>query len=44
MTAPVEYWATEELPGITWDPNTEPPDDDGEGPGIETVTVQGDLL
>lgn len=28
MTA-VEYWATDELPGIAWDPNTEPPDDDG---------------
>lgn len=43
MTAAVEYWATEEIPGITWDPNAEPPDDD-EGPGIETVNVIGDLL
>lgn len=40
MTAPVEYWATEELPGTTWNP--EPPDDDE--PGIETVNVTGDLL
>jgi hypothetical protein len=43
VTVPVEYWATEELPGITWDPTPEPPDDDGE-PGIETVNVTGDLL
>ena len=28
MTAPVEYWATEEIPGIAWDPDAEPPDDD----------------
>jgi hypothetical protein len=40
-----EYWATEEIPGIAWNPNAEPPDDDdGEGPGVETVTVTGDLL
>jgi hypothetical protein len=44
VTAPVEYWAAEELPGITWDPNAEPPHDDGDGPGIETVHVIGDLL
>jgi hypothetical protein len=42
VTAPVEYWATEEIPGTTWDPNAEPPDDDE--PGIETVHVIGDLL
>jgi len=41
VTVPVEYWATEEIPGTTWNP--EPPDDDGE-PGIETVNVTGDLL
>lgn len=39
-----EYWATEEIPGIAWDPNAEPPDDWDGGPGIETVNVIGDLL
>lgn len=38
-----EYWATEELPGIAWDPDAEPPDDTDE-PGVETVNVMGDLL
>jgi hypothetical protein len=42
-TSGAEHWATEELPGIAWDPDAEPPDDVDE-PRIETVTVTGDLL
>ena len=32
-----EYWTTEELPGIRWDPADEPPDDDPAEPRIQTV-------
>jgi hypothetical protein len=37
-----EWWTTEELPGIRWE-DDEPPDDEDE-PRITDVKVQGDLL